>query len=781
MPATGSASEYRFRTAGGVEVVRRTAPVPLAPDPVAALGARLDGRRGALLASSYEYPGRYTRWDIGFADPPIEIVARGRAGAARALNERGAVLLGPIRAALEDEPHVARVTHRDAALEFTVREPQPGFTEEDRSRQPTVFSALRAIVAWFETGDDPYLGLYGAFGYDLAFQFDPIRLKRPRTGGSPRTSCTLVDDGRVGAGASVGAGPAPAGTAAGAPGTDPGDGRCGGPGNDGNGGGDSGDRDLVLYLPDAILVVDHQAATAEEHRFDFTAAGRTTAGLPRTGPPTPWRAAKTIPREADHRPGEYADCVRAAHAYFRRGDLFEVVPGQSFFAPCAAPPSEVFRRLRTRNPAPYGALMNLGEGEYLVAASPEMYVRVDGRRIETCPISGTVARGADAIGDAAQILKLLSSEKEASELTMCTDVDRNDKSRVCEPGSVRVIGRRQIEMYSRLIHTVDHVEGRLREGLDALDGFLAHTWAVTVTGAPKHAAMQFIEDHEKSVRRWYGGAIGMIGFDGGMNTGLTLRTVQIRDGAAEVRAGATLLFDSDPEAEEEETRLKAAALLDAIARPDPPTGERRGAGGEPAGTGRTILMVDHQDSFVHTLAAYLRETGAKVVTLRAGFAPERIDEIAPDLVVLSPGPGTPSDFRVADTVGASRQRGLPLFGVCLGLQGIVEYFGGRLATLDYPMHGKPSAIRWRGGRLLAGLPDRFEAGRYHSLVADRAHLPDCLDVTADTEDGVVMAIEHRSLPIAAVQFHPESILTLGGEVGRRLIHQVVERLRAQGG
>ena len=100
-----------------------------------------------------------------------------------------------------------------------------------------------------------------------------------------------------------------------------------------------------------------------------------------------------------------------------------------------------------------------------------MFVRVNGRRIETCPISGTIRRGADPIEDSAQILKLLNSKKDESELTMCSDVDRNDKSRVCEPGSVRVIGRRQIEMYSRLIHTVDHIEGRLREGMDAFDAF----------------------------------------------------------------------------------------------------------------------------------------------------------------------------------------------------------------------------------------------------------------------------------------------------------------------
>src|SRR5882724_248272 len=304
---------------------------------------------------------------------------------------------------------------------------------------------------------------------------------------------------------------------------------------------------------------------------------------------------------------------RPAREAFKRGDLFEVVPSQTFVAGSPRPPSEVFRRLREWNPSPYGFLINLGDAEYLVGASPEMYVRVDGDRVETCPISGTIARGRDPIGDAAQILALLSSAKDASELTMCTDVDRNDKSRICVPGSVRVIGRRQIEMYSRLIHTVDHVEGRLRPGFDALDAFLAHTWAVTVTGAPKAWAMQFIEDHERSPRAWYGGAVGLVGFDGNLNTGLTLRTVRVKDGVAEVRAGSTLLYDSDPDEEERETELKASAFLDALRRP---RGLEAGVRveGRNEGAGRRVLLVDHQDSFVHTLANYLRQTGALVTT-----------------------------------------------------------------------------------------------------------------------------------------------------------------------
>jgi anthranilate synthase len=360
---------------------------------------------------------------------------------------------------------------------------------------------------------------------------------------------------------------------------------------------------------------------------------------------------------------------------------------------------------------------------------------------------------------------------------MCSDVDRNDKSRVCEPGTVRVIGRRQIEMYSRLIHTVDHVEGRLRDDMDAFDGFLSHAWAVTVTGAPKLWAMRFIENHEKSPRAWYGGAIGMVKFNGDMNTGLTLRTIQIRDGIASVRAGATLLFDSDPEAEEAETELKASALLAAIrdsAKGNAPTSETSVAR---VGEGKRILLVDHEDSFVHTLANYFRQTGADVRTVRSPVAAEIFDDYRPDLVVLSPGPGKPSDFDCKATIKQARARDLPVFGVCLGLQALTEAYGGSLRQLGYPMHGKPSRIRVQeAGRIFSGLPKEITVGRYHSIFADPARLPDVFTVTAETEDGVVMGIEHRHEPVAAVQFHPESIMSLGHNAGMRMIENVVAHL-----
>jgi anthranilate synthase len=540
----------------------------------------------------------------------------------------------------------------------------------------------------------------------------------------------------------------------------------------------------VLYLPDQILVADHRAETTSSYNYEFICRSwdsavrtETTGGFKRTGERAPFEFSESSPLSCDHEEGEFAAQVRRAKRYFKSGELFEVVPGQTFFEPCIDKPADIFHRLKKRNPAPYGALMNLGDAEYLVAASPEMFVRVEGSQIETCPISGTIKRGRDAIEDAEQIKTLLNSAKDESELSMCTDVDRNDKARVCEAGSVKVVGRRQIEMYSRLIHTVDHVKGILQAKFDALDGFLAHTWAVTVTGAPKLAAMQYIEEFEKSPRRWYGGALGHIGFDGNLNTGLTLRTVRIKDGIAQVRAGATLLMDSDPVDEELETRLKASALIDAIKGVEAP-GQASviGAQAENLGLGLTGVMVDHQDSFVHNLAAYFRQYGVEIITLRPAAARAYIAANKVDFVILSPGPSSPQTFAMNSTIAAALAKGLPIFGICLGLQGIVEFFGGELAELDYPMHGKPSLIKHEATALFTGIEAHFTAGRYHSLVA--AAVPECLRITARTADGSVMAIEHKELPITAVQFHPESIMTLGNKAGYQLIENVIRSLKS---
>jgi len=734
------AHRTELMTPGGVRVTRTASPFdPLELGRIAALA---DQRRGGVMSSGMEYPGRYSRWHMAYIDPCAEIIATGRRVTARALNGRGQVLLPVIGAALRragtEAAAPAGTGAADAANEISVLVPEPDrdYTEEERSRRPTVFSVLREIAAAFRC-EDPHLGLYGAFGYDLAFQFEPVRLSKQRP---------------------------------------------------------AGQRDLVLHLPDEIFVLDRKREEAVRYAYEFEVGGESTAGVQRrtarTGPQQEPRPVPPQDLPPPPEPGSYARVVEEARQRFACGDLFEVVPSHTFHGRCASP-AAFYELLRQRNPAPYEFLFNLGEGEYLVGASPEMYVRVTGDRVETCPIAGTIARGQDTLEDAANIATLLGSAKEESELTMCTDVDRNDKARVCVPGSVKVIGRRQIEMYSRLIHTVDHIEGRLRPGFDALDAFLTHMWAVTVTGAPKTWAMQFIEDHERAPRRWYGGAVGQIGFDGSMNTGLTLRTAHITGGIAAVRAGATLLYDSIPAAEEAETHIKARALLETleeasrIAEGAAAAGPVAGAPGPAAaGPALRVLLVDHQDSFVHTLGDYFRQQGAEVTTLRFGFPPALLDSYGPDLVVLSPGPGRPADFGCAALLDEVYARGLPAFGVCLGLQAMVEHAGGALSLLPEPAHGKPGQVLVSGGSLLSGLPEEFTAGRYHSLYAPAGQVRGGFTVTAALcspagADGVVMAIEDGAAGRWAVQFHPESILTASGRAGHQVIRNVLDLCRAR--
>ena len=707
----------KFKTAGGAAgSCERTR-----LDPETALDGvwgRIDRCKGGLFISNYEVPDRYARWDIGFIDPPLELSVRGRRILLSALNGEGRRLLSLLAPVFRDHPHLVKIKEGADFVAGELAPPPKFFPEEERSKQPSLFSVLRALLEFLRC-EEGELGFYGAFGFDLVFQFETLR---PRHRRPPEQ------------------------------------------------------LDCRLFLPTELVVVDRRLERATRIVYDF----ETPAGPSRAGgqggaeqPLPPKRRPAKI--RCDHAPGEFQAKVERIREGCRQGDFFEVVLSQTFSVPYGGTPTELFRRICRRNPSPYSFLINLG-GEQLVGASPEMYVRVQGRRMETSPISGTVPVGDSPMETAEYIKQLISSEKEESELTMCTDVDRNDMTRVCEPGSVRLIGRRLIETYSRLVHTVDHLEGLLAEGFDALDAFATHLWACTVSGAPKSAALQTIEDLEKSPRRWYGGAVGFLSANGNLNSGMTLRTVHLEGGRASVRAGATLLFDSDAETEERETRIKAAAFLEAALDEQKP--KARPAAGERfehCGAGRRVLLVDFLDSFVHTLASYLRVTGAEVTTVRPGFPERLFEELRPDLVFLSPGPGTPRQRGVGDVVAKALARELPLFGVCLGHQGIAEHFGARLAVQPEPTHGKPSRILHEGESICAGLPSPLTAGRYHSLYVVRESLPPELEVLAETEEGMVMALRHTTLPIASVQFHPESILTLGQEVGHRLVENLFTR------
>src|SRR5579859_3585147 len=224
--------EAHFVTAGGIEITRTGAPFD--PALLEQIAAQADQRRGGVLSSGMEYPGRYSRWHMAYVDPCLEIAATGRRIAARALNDRGMVLLPVVGAALHRaagnawEPPRPGQEPLHRQVEVVIPEPDRAFTEEERSHRPTVFTALREIVAAFASPDQ-HLGLYGAFGYDLAFQFEEIRLRLAR---------------------------------------------------------DDGQRDLVLHLPDEVYVLDRKRETATRYSYEFEAGGASTAGLPRLTPST---------------------------------------------------------------------------------------------------------------------------------------------------------------------------------------------------------------------------------------------------------------------------------------------------------------------------------------------------------------------------------------------------------------------------------------------------------------------------------------------------------------
>ncbi len=706
--------EVTYLTPGGITVRRTQTALPFSKGLDRFL-RQLDQHRGIYLSSGYEYPGRYSRWDIVSVKPPLELIGFQRDVTFRPLNDRGVAINHMLAPILASHPHWEDFQDDNGTLRGRLK-PMPGFfPEEERSKQPSIFSVLRALTKEFCSGKDDKLALAGGFGFDLLYQFEPIPLKHERTMG----------------------------------------------------------KDLQLFLCDDIIYMDRKREVIERYSYDFESGDFSTKGLERTAEKVA-RQPKRRPGKitSDHTPAEYEANVEAVREGMRQGDFYEVVLRQTFKTAYSGKASDLFQRMQKANPSPYEFLIQFG-AEQLVGASPEMFVRVEGSRVETCPISGTARRTGDPLQDEKNIRELLNSTKEESELTMCTDVDRNDKSRVCAPGSVKVIGRRLIESYAGLFHTVDHVEGTLDEGFDSLDAFLSHMWAVTVIGAPKKAAAMAVERLEKNARDWYGGAVGMLSLNGDINTGIAIRTTYLRDGYATYPAGATLLYDSDPAAEERETRLKATGFFKLL-------GEKPKAVAAveaEAPIKLKLLLVDNDDCFIFTLANYVRQAGAEVITYRAGFPLEMLDQVKPDLILISPGPGRPVDFGVPALVQHAAKAKIPVFGVCLGLQGIVEAFGGELGVLPYPMHGKPSTVIHENKGVFEGLPTEITVGRYHSLFAIPEKFPAELEVTARTAEGVIMGVRHRELQIEAVQFHPESILTAEHDTGLKLMRNALRQVR----
>ena len=260
---------------------------------------------------------------------------------------------------------------------------------------------------------------------------------------------------------------------------------------------------------------------------------------------------------------EFESVVRKAKDYIAQGDVIQVVLSQRFQRKFEGKAEDVYRVLRFLNPSPYMYLLDFGELK-VVGSSPEVLVRVEGKRVETRPIAGTRPRGKTKEEDLMLEKDLISDEKEKAEHLMLVDLARNDLGRVCEIGSVKVEDFMRVERYSHVMHIVSDVVGTLKEGADALDVLKATFPAGTVSGAPKVRAMQIIEDLEPEKRGVYAGSVGYISFQGNMDMAIAIRTALIRDREVFVQAGAGIVADSVPEREWQETVNKAKALMKAV-------------------------------------------------------------------------------------------------------------------------------------------------------------------------------------------------------------------------
>ena len=340
--------------------------------------------------------------------------------------------------------------------------------------------------------------------------------------------------------------------------------------------------DCVLMFFDRLLAFDHLRhqihiiANADVSResprraYDRAAADiailekKLAAGLR----PAHWhknstRRAAKLKIHAGTTRKRFVDAVERAKEYIAAGDIFQVVLSQRLdFVPGVAP-FDIYRALRAVNPSPYLYFLRMGD-THVLGSSPEMLVRVTGRKLEYRPIAGTHPRGRDEADDQRLEQQMLHDEKERAEHVMLVDLGRNDLGRVSEYGSVKVKDLMYVERYSHVMHIVSALEGKLRGDLDALDAFAACFPAGTLSGAPKVRAMQIIEELEPTRRGVYGGAVLYADFDGNLDSCIAIRTMVMQGKKAYLQAGAGIVADSDPESEFEESMNKAQAVLRAV-------------------------------------------------------------------------------------------------------------------------------------------------------------------------------------------------------------------------
>ncbi len=476
------------------------------------LYAALRNNGASCLFESASAVDKSSRMSLIGVNPSLELTGKEDRLEIRLLEERGR----PFYEFIQQEFAEFIESESNSGLGFDLVIPQIPFygPEEDRLSRQNIAQPLRRMLAHFSNSEKNFMGLYGALGYRFVYLFEDIAHQKP---------CP--------------------------------------------------DPDFHLFLFDNILLFNHltkdltlyvtrateaETLEAEQHLknqvHQASLEGDRVAQLP-----VPIFS-NTVSQPDD---ATFMQQVDKGIRLCNEGELLEIVLSRKQTMRVSGDMLPLYARYRKINPSPYLFYFDFGN-ETLLGASPELMLRYEDGRATLRPISGSIRRSENPIEDHRLMMELLNSPKENSELDMLIDLGRNDLARICKPG-IEIEHYRIIEKYSHVTHTVSQVGGILEDRYTGFDALIASLNAGTLTGAPKIAAMHYIEQIEKHTRGYYGGCIGWMLFDGDVNTAITIRTAHIRDGLLSFCAGATLLYESDPESELKETRIKSGAFLSAVA------------------------------------------------------------------------------------------------------------------------------------------------------------------------------------------------------------------------
>ncbi|WP_261643557.1 anthranilate synthase component 1 [Erwinia mallotivora] len=500
-----------------------TGNAPYRADPAAVFHQLCAARPATLLLESADIDSKRNLKSLLIVDSALRIKALGNQVTVQALSENGRAVLTQLTAAL---PSAVTISLRPDSLELTFPADSEVQDEDSRLKSTSVFDALRLIPQLFSCPEDEReaMLLGGLFAYDLVAGFENL---------------PALDNQQ----------------------------NC---------------PDYCFYLAETLLVIDHQTRTARLQASLFTSAPAEFLRLQsrieqlhtqmlQPAHSLPVQQVETMTLACNQSDEEYCNIVSQLQQQIRAGEIFQVVPSRRFSLPCPSPLA-AYETLKNANPSPYMFFMQ-DQDFSLFGASPESSLKYDAtsRQIEIYPIAGTRPRGRHADGsldhdlDSRIELEMRTDHKELAEHLMLVDLARNDLARICKPGTRYVADLTKVDRYSFVMHLVSRVVGQLRDDLDVLHAYRACMNMGTLSGAPKVRAMQLIAAAEGSRRGSYGGAVGYFTASGDLDTCIVIRSAYVEDGIATVQAGAGVVLDSVPQAEADESRNKARAVLRAIA------------------------------------------------------------------------------------------------------------------------------------------------------------------------------------------------------------------------